>query len=118
MIKVQYGATTLGESQHRFKTDVNLIFGKQRRERRYVLRTTLHSLPAWKIRNNGVAMAPFKIKNLNAQKEAVIIDREVWVYNINGALPQDIVAAVKVKSLLQRSRVDYSIRHLHQEFER
>ena len=39
MIKEQFGATTLGESQHRFKTNVNFIFGKQNIERQYVLRT-------------------------------------------------------------------------------
>lgn len=98
MIKQQYGATTLGESQHRFKTDVSLIFGQQRRERQCVLRTTLHSLSVWKSRNAGIAIYPFKIKNLHVQKEAAIIDREVWVFNINGTNSQDIVTAVKVAS--------------------
>ena len=98
MIKEQFGATTLGESQHRFKTDVNLIFGKQDKDRQFVLRTTLHSLSVWKTRNPGVEMSPFKIKNLQVEKEAAIVDREVWVYNVNGSIPQDLVAAVNVAS--------------------
>ncbi len=98
MIKEQFGATTLGESQHRFKTDVNFIFGKQSAERQYVLRTTMHSLSVWKTRNAGVPMSPFKIKNLHVEKEAAIVDREVWVFNINGTQPQDLVTAVKVAS--------------------
>lgn len=98
MIKDQFGATTLGESQYRFKTDVHLIFGKQRKDRQFVLRTTLHSLSVWKTRNPGVEMSPFKIKNLQVEKEAAIVDREVWVYGVNGTIPQDLVAAVKVAS--------------------
>jgi hypothetical protein len=95
-MKQYHGATSLGESQHRFKTDVNLIFGNQRRERQYVLRTTLHSLSVWRTRNPGVGLSPFKIKNLQMIKEAAIVDREVWVFNVNGTVPQDIIAAVKV----------------------
>ncbi len=34
----QNGATTLGEGQYEFKTDVNLIFDGQRVERAHVLR--------------------------------------------------------------------------------
>ncbi len=98
MINEHYGATTLGESQHRFKTDVNLIFGNQQRERRYVLRTTLHTLAIWKTRNAGVSTSPFKIKNLQVEKEAALVDGEVWVFNVNGSNPQDLVSAVKVAS--------------------
>lgn len=98
MIKEQFGATTLGESQHRFKTDVNFIFGKQSIERQYILRTTMHSLSVWKTRNAGIPVSSFKIKNLHLDKEAAIVDREVWVFNINGTQSQDLVTAVKVAS--------------------
>ncbi|HEY6530601.1 MAG TPA: hypothetical protein VIZ65_18080 [Cellvibrionaceae bacterium] len=52
------GAMSLAEGQYEFKTDVNLIFGagRQRVERAYVLRTTLHSLAVWKTRNPTVAL--------------------------------------------------------------
>ncbi|WKT61216.1 hypothetical protein Q2E61_03220 [Microbulbifer thermotolerans] len=88
----------MGESQHRFKTDVNFIFGKQSVERHYILRATMHSLSVWKTRNSGIPMSPFKIKNLHVEKDAAIVDREVWVFNINGTQPQDLVTAVKVAS--------------------
>jgi hypothetical protein len=87
-MKQYYGATSLGESQHRFKTDVNLIFGNQRRERQYVLRTTLHSLSVWRTRNPGVGLSPFKIKNLQMIKEAAIVDREVWVSMLTAQCPR------------------------------
>lgn len=116
MIKDQFGVTTLGESQYRFKTDVNLIFGKQRKDRQFVLRTTLHSLSVWKTRNPGVEMSPFKIKNLQVEKEAAIVDREVWVYGVNGTIPQDLVAAVKSgELLLQRASLRNTLRYLRQE---
>jgi hypothetical protein len=97
-MKDRFGAMSLGESQHRFKTDVGLIFGNQRKERQYVLRTTLHSLSVWKTRNPNVSTYPFKLKSMSIQKEAAIIDREVWVFNIDGTVAQDIVASVKLAS--------------------
>jgi len=97
-MKDRYGAMSLGESQHKFKTDVGLIFGKQRKERQYVLRTTLHSLSVWKTRNPGIGTSPFKLRNMNVQKDAAVIDKEVWVFSINGTIAQDIAASVKVAS--------------------
>ncbi len=97
-MKEQYGAMSLAESQLRFKIDVSLIFGNQRKERKYVLRTTLHSLAVWKTRNPGVSTSPFKLKNMNIQKDAAIIEKEVWVFGINGTIAQDIAASVKVAS--------------------
>lgn len=43
-------------------------------------------------------MSPFKIKNLLVEKEAAIVDQEVWVFAVNGTNPQDLVSAVKVAS--------------------
>ncbi len=40
-MKDRVGAMSLGESQHRFKTDVGLIFRNQRKERKYVLHAPL-----------------------------------------------------------------------------
>lgn len=97
-MKERFGAMSLGESQHRFKTDVGLIFGKQRKERSCVLRTTFHSLAVWKIRNPGVGVSPFKLKKLSPQKEAAIIDKEVWVFDVDGTSAQDFVVSVKMAS--------------------
>ncbi len=94
----QSGATTLAEGQYEFKTDVNLIFGNQRRDRTHVLRTSMHSLSVWKTRNPDVGLSPFKDNSAGIAKEASIIDREVWVFGINATQAQDIVAAIKIAS--------------------
>lgn len=94
----QNGATTLGEGQHEFKTDVNLIFGGQRVERMQVLRTSAYSLSVWKTRNPSVGLSPFKDRMATVTKEASIIDKEVWVYGVNATSAQDIASAVKLAS--------------------
>ena len=94
----QSGATTLGEGQYEFKTDVNLIFGSQRVARTHVLRTSAYSLPIWKTRNPSVGLSPFKDRTASVTKDASIIDKEVWVFNINATSAQDIASAVKLAS--------------------
>ncbi len=98
MIKNLFGATTIGENQIKFKTDVSLMFNGGSKQRKYILRTTLHSLPVWKTRNPGVRMTSVRDKNRRISKEAVVIDNEVWVYNVDGSICQDIVEAVQVAS--------------------
>ena len=88
------GATSLAEGKYEFKTDVNLIFGKESVQRTHVLRTTLHSLTLWKNRNPGIALSPYKVQT----KDAAIINGEVWVFGINASWAQDIVIAVKIAS--------------------
>lgn len=92
-------ATTLAEGQYEFKTDVNLIFGNERLQRTYVLRTTMHSLSVWKTRNPSIGLSPFKDRSAAVTKEASVIEGEVWVFGINATVSQDIVAAVKLASL-------------------
>lgn len=94
----QSGATTLGEGQYEFKTDVNLIFGNQRVDRTQVLRTSAYSLSVWKTRNPSVGLSPFKDRTSSVTKEASIIDKEVWVFGVNATSAQDIVNAVKLAS--------------------
>ena len=92
------GATSLAEGQYQFKTDVNLIFGKQRLERTHVLRTTLYGLAAWKNRNPSVGLSPFKDLTSGVTKYASVIDGEIWGFGINASITQDIVAAIKIAS--------------------
>lgn len=94
----QSGATTLGEGQYEFKTDVNLIFGNQRVGRTHVLRTSAYSLSVWKTRNPSVGLSPFKDRTATVTKDTSIIDKEVWVFGINATSAQDIVSAVKLAS--------------------
>jgi len=60
------GATTLGEGQYEFKTDVNLIFGGQRVDRTHILRTSSYSLSVWKTRNPSVGLYPYKDRTSSA----------------------------------------------------
>lgn len=115
-MKEHYGATSLGESQHRFKTDVNLSFGNQHRDRKYVLRTTLHSLSVWKTRNPGVGLSPFKIKNLHMIKEAAIVDHEVWVFNVNGSTSRHYCCCKGRLHILQRIASYDILGYLCEEF--
>ncbi|MDG9667554.1 hypothetical protein ONV78_07415 [Hahella sp. CR1] len=86
----------MAEGKYEYKTDVNLIFGNQKVGRTHVLRTTLNSLPVWKIRNPEVSLSPFRDRTIGITKDASVIDGEMWVFGINATLSQDIVAAVKV----------------------
>jgi hypothetical protein len=94
----QSGATTLGEGQYEFKTDVNLIFGGQRLARAHVLRTSAYSLSVWKTRNPSVGLSPFKDRTATVTKEASVIDKEMWVFGVNATSAQDIANAVKLAS--------------------
>lgn len=91
----QKGATSVAEDKFAFKTDVNLIFGNQSITRKYVLRTTLHSMSVWKTRNADVAMSPFEDRSASVSKDAAIIDNEIWAFEIDVTRPNDIAAAVK-----------------------
>ncbi|WP_308365371.1 MULTISPECIES: hypothetical protein [unclassified Microbulbifer] len=94
----QSGATSIAEDNYAFKTDVNLIFGNQSVTRRYVLRTTLHSLPIWKTRNSNISVSLHEDRSASVSKEAAIIDREMWAFEIDVTRSDDIVSAVKFAS--------------------
>ncbi|MCX2843198.1 hypothetical protein OQJ59_16430 [Microbulbifer thermotolerans] len=92
------GATSIAEDKYESKTDVNLIFGNKTITRKYVLRTTLHSLPVWKARNANVNVTAYEDRTASVVKKAAIIDREIWVFEIDSTCSDDIVAAVKYAS--------------------
>lgn len=94
----QNGAMSVAEDKYAFKTDVNLIFGNQSVTRTHVLRTTLHSLPIWKTRNASISVSPHEDRSASVIKEAAIIDREMWTFEIDATSAEDIVAAVKFAS--------------------
>lgn len=96
------GAMTLAESAYEYKTDVTLVFGNKRKEREYLLRTTLHTQGQWKTRNPKIGLSPLEDLPDKTIKEAAIVDREVWVYHINATLFQDLVAAVKLACAFYR----------------
>lgn len=100
------GATSLAEDKVQFKTDVNLILGNEQKLRAYVLRATHLALPQWKDHNVGVGIAPYEECH-HINKDAAVIDNEMWVYQINATIAQDIVSAVTIAS--KYFRVDPAI---------
>lgn len=94
----QSGAMSIAEDKHTFKTDVNIVFGNKTVTRKYILRTTLHSLAAWRARNANINVSPHDDRSASVNKDAAIIDREMWVFDVDATRPEDIVAAVKFAS--------------------
>jgi len=92
------GAMSIAEGMHAYKTDVELILSDERKTRNYVLRTSLDSLPAWKVKHEDANMAVFmrQIERTAKEKQVSIIDGEVWVFEIDSTKAEDIVASVKI----------------------
>ena len=90
------GAMTVAEGSHKYKTDVELVLGNEKKVRTYVLRTTLDSLAVWKAKHVRVNMSPFESRIDSTTKDAAIIDGEAWVFGIDSTKVNDVVAAVKI----------------------
>jgi hypothetical protein len=110
------GAMTLGESHwdSLYKIDATLTFSNAQAHRKFVLRTTLDSLSQWQSKviqhkhvlskegqENGMNFdaSPFErgTKDSNpTQKECAIINKELWVFDINATIANDIYQAVKI----------------------
>lgn len=86
---------TLAEGNPQFKVDAGLVFKNDRAKNAFVLRTSFDSLGLWKAKYN-FPVSPFKSKQKEVTKQSAIIDDEVWVFDINGTIVNDIVAAVKI----------------------
>ncbi len=112
-MNVASGATTIAEGKYEFKTDVELIFGNERKVRSYVLRTSLEGLSVWKARNAGVTISPFEDRVATITKKAALIEGEVWVYGVNSAVPQDIVAAVKIAAGYFKVKPDVLLKDIY-----
>lgn len=89
------GALTLAEGspQNAYKTDTTLLFNSQTAKRSFVLRTCFDSLGVWKVKHN-VSVSPFKLKS-SPGKYAAVIEKDLWIFGIDGTNANDIVAAVK-----------------------
>lgn len=88
-------AITLAEGDPQFKVDAGLVFKNDRIKNAFVLRTSFDSLGVWKAKYSFPA-SPFKSKQKEVTKQSAIIDNEVWVFDVNGTIVADIVAAVKI----------------------
>ncbi len=90
------GATALGEGDVKYKVDVNLVFGNQKKHKQFVLRTTLDRLNVWKAKYPDISTSPFESIRHGTIKDAALIDGEIWVFGIDATNAQDIVTAVEI----------------------
>ncbi|MGM8227839.1 hypothetical protein ACSV5M_14730 [Cellvibrio sp. ARAG 10.3] len=90
------GAMTIAEGDLRFKVDVSVVFGGGAAAKKYVLRTTLDSIGVWKAKYVKVNTSPFQGRVKTTLKDAAIIDKEVWVFNVDATRSVDVVAAIEI----------------------
>lgn len=116
------GAMTLAEGSpdQTYKTDASIVFNTSRAHRDFVLRTSYDSLEVWKTKH-GVPVSAFKMKNV-PNKYCAEIDRELWIFSIDGTKSGDIYAAVKAgmvyyKVSAQQIIGDVYVKNLNAEHE-
>ncbi|WP_444934644.1 hypothetical protein [Microbulbifer sp. JTAC008] len=116
------GAMTFAEGMFDYKVDVDVIFNNGRDKKNFVLRTSLSSYSEWKA-NYCKGASPFKLFVKGTERKAAIIDRELWVFEIDATNVADIIAAVTIASEYFRvSPADIIgniyVKNLNAEFER
>ena len=100
------GAMSIAEGNYEYRVNVNLILDGGQKIKKHVLRTTLDSLSVWKSKYVKNA-SPFEKVINGVTKDAAIIDKEVWVFNIDATRAEDIVIAVTIaKSYFKVSAKD------------
>jgi len=95
-------AMTVAESDPSYKTDVSIVLsnGKEK-SNTYVLRTSLESYVAWRKKHMYVNVFDIPSKKPG---EAKLIDKDVWVFNVDATNPQDIITAVEIAIIQFRAQ--------------
>ncbi|WP_086933350.1 hypothetical protein [Agarilytica rhodophyticola] len=106
------GAMTVVEGNPDWKADVSLVLNNARHKRNVILRTTLDRLGLWKSKHNK-NVSPFKSSSSQSQKQAAIIDNEVWVFDVDATRSSDIVAAVKIAMNYYKVSADVIIKDVY-----
>jgi hypothetical protein len=88
-------AMTLAEGAPDFKVDATIVFNNQKAKNGYVLRTSYNPLGLWKTKYS-MPVSPFKLKHIEATKQAAFVQDDVWVFGVDGTKTNDVVAAVKI----------------------
>lgn len=140
---INKGAMTIGEGHwdRLYKVNANLTFSSEVSQRKFVLRTTLDSLGLWRHRVNesknrtpkiplsgdfeSPNIAPLKRFAQDSSptvKECAIINGELWIFEINGTIAQDIFHAVKIGMKYYKVRAeeiigDVYVKNLNIEYE-
>ena len=89
------GAISFAEGRVDFRTDVSVVLNNGVEERDYVVRTCLQSLADWRSRyhNSGT---PFQGRIAGTTKDAFTIGNEIWVFEIDATIADDICVAVQI----------------------
>lgn len=89
------GAMSIAEGYHDYRADVNLVLDGGQKVKKYILRTTLISLSVWKSKY-ARGSATFEKTIEGHTKDAHVIDKEVWVFDIDATKPEDLYIAVTI----------------------
>ena len=89
------GAMSIAEGNYDYWVDVNLVLDGGQKIKKYILRTTLESISVWKAKYPKNS-SPFTEVIDGVSKYAAIVDREVWVFEIDATNSGDIFTAVSI----------------------
>lgn len=89
------GAMSIAEGNFDYRTDVNLVLDGGKKIKKYVLRTTLDSIGVWKAKYPK-SSSPFTEVIDGVTKYAAVVDKEVWVFDIDATSSSDIFTAVSI----------------------
>ena len=105
-------AMSMAEGDPRYKMDVSLVFGEAKNRER-VLRTSFDTMDAWTKKYFKINKLPFERKINTVTKQAAVIDKEVWVYNIDSTLSSDIAAAIQIAAQWYDVSPEHFIRNIY-----
>ncbi len=88
-------AMTLAEGAPDFKVNASIVFNNQKAKNGCVLRTSYNHLGQWKTKYS-IPVSPFKLRHIEATKQAAFVEDDVWVFGVDGTKVNDIVSAVKI----------------------
>lgn len=95
-------AMTVAEGHPLYKTDVSIVLSSgKNKSKTYVLRTTLDSYKKWRLKYMGI-----KAFDISSKKpgEVKLIDKEVWVFNVDATKAEDIITAVEIAVAYYRAQ--------------
>lgn len=89
------GAMSIAEGNYDYRVDVNLVLDGGKKIKKYILRTTLDGVGVWKAKYSKNA-SPFTEVIDGVSKYAAVVDKEVWVFDIDATNSSDVFTAVSI----------------------
>lgn len=109
----QNGAMSVAEAKYEFRASVGITFNNEQVGRDSVLRTTLDDIGTWQSRNAGVSASPYTAMSCNQVKQAAVIGKEIWVFDVDCTRAQDIVASVRIAMDYYKTGADTFISNVY-----